>query len=380
MPEVESLPEPSATKHTPLSVDLDGTLIKSDSLVDSLLALVRARPAQLLSLPGAVLRGKAAFKAFVAARGALDVAHLAYNRAVLLYLREEYARGRALYLVTGADRRIAEPVAAHLGIFRGVLASDGAVNLTGRRKRDRLRAEFGGRYSYMGNDTPDLPLLAEAVEAMVANPSLRLRFGMRRCGIRPVRSFIDRRSLLRSLLRAMRPERWTLNLLVFLPLLLAHAASAGRLPAAVVAFFCFSFAASSAYIVDGLLQSEVDRRDTEKCARPFAAGDLSAAAGVSMATLLLFLAFAGARLLPFAFTGWLLFYLSAAVAGCWLLQRTALADALALACFAALRLAAGEAATGVRVSGWLTGASMLLFFLLVLAVRRAGAKHAIEDV
>ena len=59
-------------------------------------------------------------------------------------------------------------------------ASDGAVNLTGTRKLDRLRSQFGdGAFDYIGNDTPDLPLLAHATEPMVANPSLRLRLKLR---------------------------------------------------------------------------------------------------------------------------------------------------------------------------------------------------------
>ena len=76
-------PEPAAALR-PLCVDLDGSLVKSDTLVDSLLALVRTHPALAFSLPGKLFEGKAAFKAFVTASVTLDAAHLPYN-GVLRY-------------------------------------------------------------------------------------------------------------------------------------------------------------------------------------------------------------------------------------------------------------------------------------------------------
>ena len=158
MSQVVSLPEaPAATALRPLCVDLDGTLVKSDTLVDSLLVLARTHPAGLFALPWRLLHGKAALKEFVTSRVSLDVAHLPYNRTLLQFLHEERACGRALYLVTGADVRLAERVATHLGIFTGVLGSDGSINLTGTRKLDRVRSQFGGEYGYIGNDTPDCP-------------------------------------------------------------------------------------------------------------------------------------------------------------------------------------------------------------------------------
>jgi len=107
----------------PLCVDLDGTLVKSDTLVDSLLVQARTHPALLFKLPGRALRGKAAFKAFVTDSVQLDVAHLPYNRPLLKYLQQQRAQGRAIFLATGADVRLANRVAAHLGIFTGVLGS-----------------------------------------------------------------------------------------------------------------------------------------------------------------------------------------------------------------------------------------------------------------
>ena len=289
-----SPPVPASHTFCPLCVDLDGTLVKSDTLVDSLLVLARTHPAMLLTLPGRLLHGKAAFKEFVTSHVSLDVAHLPYNRTLLQYLHEERARGRALYLVTGADVRLAERVAAHLGIFTGVLGSDGQVNLTGTHKLDRVRSQFGGgEYGYIGNDTPDLPMLAHAAEIMVANPSLRLRLRMRLRGIRPARIFDEGAGSFSTAFRAMRVHQWAKNLLIFLPLLLAHphVGFASSLLSALLAFFCFGLTASSAYIINDLFDIEADRHHPRKLARPFAAGDLPPVAGVCMVAVFLFLAF-----------------------------------------------------------------------------------------
>ena len=75
---------------------------------------------------------------------------------------------------------------------RMVIASDGKINLTGDNKLHRLRSSLSEPFSYIGNATPDLPLLAESVEPMVANPSTVLRAKMRARGLQPVRAFDER--------------------------------------------------------------------------------------------------------------------------------------------------------------------------------------------
>ena len=372
MSQAVSPPEAAVATLRPLCVDLDGSLIKSDTLIDSFLALVRTRPALLFALPGRLLDGKAAFKAFITEHIPLDVAHLPYNRKLVQFLHEEKARGRAIYLVTGADAGLAQRVAAHFGIFTGVLASDGQVNLTGTRKLDRLRGQLGnGAYDYIGNDAPDLPLLAHATEPMVANPSLRLRLRLRMRGIRPARTFTERARPLWSVLIALRPHQWAKNLLIFLPLLLAHVIAVRRLMDAWLAFCCFSLTASSAYIINDLLDIESDRHHAQKRERPFATGDLPAFAGIGIVALSLLLALSGARLLPVGFYGWLLLYLGTTLAYSWYLKRIALVDVLVLSGLYTLRLLAGSAATDSHISPWLAGFSIFLFFSLAIVKRFA---------
>ena len=372
MPQVISQPKSTDVTLRPLCVDLDGTLVKSDTLVDSLLALMRTHPAAAFKLPFHLLRGKAAFKAFVTESISLDVAHLPYNLKVLEFLRVQHSQGRDLYLATGADLTLARRVADHLGIFRDVLGSDGTTNLTGDRKLAGLSSRLGrDDFDYIGNATPDLPLLAQAKEPMLANPSLALRIRLRSRGIRPVREFHERGNAAISMLRAMRPHQWAKNLLVFLPLLLSHSVGIDRLRTAWIAFCCFSFTASATYIVNDLLDIESDRCHPHKRLRPFAAGNLSPFTGIGMFVVLLLLALGCALLLPLTFLGWLLLYLGMTLAYSTYLKRIPLVDVLVLSGLYTLRLLAGSTATGSHISHWLGGFSVFLFFSLAIAKRFA---------
>jgi 4-hydroxybenzoate polyprenyltransferase len=365
-------PEPAARTLRPLCVDLDGTLVKSDTLVDSLLALLRTEPELVFKLPGRLLHGKAAFKAFVTESVSLDAAHLPYNGTVLEFLHHEYTRGRAIFLATGADVHLARRVADHLGIFADVLGSDGATNLTGSNKLDSLQRRLdSAAFDYIGNDTPDLPLLANATKAMVANPTLRLRLRLKARGIRPVHAFVERKPALLSVLKSVRLHQWAKNLLIFVPLFCSHALTAGKLLTALAAFCCFSLSASSAYIVNDLLDIEADRRHPRKRQRPFAAGDLSAFGGIAIAVIFLLAGMTGAYLLPGRFFNWLLIYLIATVVYSLYLKRIALVDVLVLSGLYILRLQAGSAVTQTPISHWLAGFSMFLFLSLSIAKRFA---------
>ena len=356
----------------PLCVDLDGTLVKSDTLVDSLLILLRKRPLLLVRAMLRITQGKAAVKKYVSRAVVLDVGGLPYNRKVLRYLEEEHSKGRALYLVTGADAHLAIRVAEHLRIFAGVLASDGETNLTGSRKLAGLRAHFGSAvYDYIGNDTPDIPLLAESGRPMVANPSYRLRLRMRARGIEPTREFEERMGVFASILKVMRPHQWTKNLLMFLPLLLAPNVRFRGVLSEIFAFACFCLAASATYMINDLLDIEVDRGHSQKNFRPFASGDLPAVTGFCLIAVFLILAFVGARFLPVRFLAWLAIYVVMALAYSLFLKRVAIVDVLMVSGLYLTRIEAGGAATRTLLSNWMVGFSIFMFLALAFVKRFA---------
>ena len=377
----------------PLCVDLDGTLVKSDTLVDSVLALARQKPAEIVRIPSWIAQGKAQFKKHVTSAVTLDVEHLPYNRPLLEWLRAQHGAGRAIFLATAADRRLAERVADYLGIFAGVLASDGQTNLAGKNKLEAFREHFGERFCYIGNARPDVPVLCACESPMTANPHEALTTGLRRAGKVPAANFEDRSPAVKSWLRAIRLHQWAKNTLIFVPLLLAHAWSVPTVAGGLVAFLSFGLCASATYIVNDLLDIEADRRHPRKRRRPFAAGDLSAIAGVGAVVLMMAAAFALALLvprvilalpgrhgvlLPYKFLEWLLLYTVTTLTYSLYLKRTLLLDVFVLSGLYTVRILAGSAATTVPISEWL-GAFSVFFFLSLAFVKRFSELESLRE-
>jgi 4-hydroxybenzoate polyprenyltransferase len=367
------LPEPPANakpvdSSRPLCVDLDGTLIKSDTLFDATCQFLRRQPLQIWRLPLWLAGGRARLKQEVARHAPLDATRLPYNTEVLSYLKEQRRLGRPLYLATGADGPLAERVAAHLGLFDGVLASDGTTNLTSGNKLASLKDHFG-EFDYMGNSRADLPLLEHAHEALLANPTRGLRLAIQMRKIPVTQIFMDKRPLPRTLVKAIRLHQWAKNILVVLPLLLSHHLRPESIAAAIAAFFCFSFMASANYLVNDLLDIESDRRHSSKRFRPFAAGDLSVSGGVLLSLLLVAASMALLPLLPHSFALWLGVYIVSTGAYSFYLKRIALVDVLMLSGLYTLRMMAGGAATGTEISHWLASFSSFLFLSLAMVKR-----------
>jgi 4-hydroxybenzoate polyprenyltransferase len=368
-----------------LCVDLDGTLVKSDTLHDSALAVARHRPLELLKIPGWLAGGKASLKRHLAETVQLDIAHLPYNRELLQYLEQQRATGRPIYLATAADADTANRIADHLGLFTGVLASDGQTNLAGKNKLAAFQSQFGDNFSYIGNALPDLPLLQHSQEPMVANPTSGLRSALRKAGVTPVRAFDERVSPFKAWLKAIRLHQWAKNVLIFVPLLLAHVWAPGVIAATAVAFVSFGLCASATYIINDLLDLEADREHPRKRRRPFASGDLSALSGIVVVFLFFTASLTLALLVPHViaalspellhlikphyFLLWLGIYLVTTLAYSLRLKRSVLVDVIVLSGLYTIRIIAGSAASGIAVSTWL-GSFSIFFFLSLAFVKR----------
>lgn len=175
---------------------------------DTFLLAVRKDPLTLVRIPQWLAGGKANLKAHLTRAVALDVAELPFNRPLLDYLKAQHAMGRPIYLATGADSALAERVAAHLGVFAGVLASDGKKNLTGKNKLARFREFFpDGSFDYIGNAMADAELLAASVEPKLANPSYALRAILRSRRIPVLQRFTWRQFEPRLRLQSHRKHR-----------------------------------------------------------------------------------------------------------------------------------------------------------------------------
>lgn len=352
----------------PLCVDLDGTLVKSDTLFDGVFQFLRRHPLEFWRLPLWLAGGRARLKTEVAKGALLDVTRLPYNAGLLHFLQDQHRDGRLIYLATWADTPLAERVAEHLGIFNGVLGTDASTNLTSTRKLARLAEQFG-EFDYIGNSRADLPLLVNAGEAMVANPTRGLLAGLHYRKIAVTRTFVDRRPLGSTLFKAIRIHQWAKNLLILLPLMMSHKLSASGVGAAIAAFFCFSFVASANYLINDLLDMESDRRHPTKRLRPFASGDLQVTDGIALVFILIACAASLLPLLPMGFAFWLGVYIVSTMAYSIYFKSLAVVDVLMLSGLYTLRMLAGGAATGTDISPWLAGFSTFLFLSLAMLKR-----------
>jgi 4-hydroxybenzoate polyprenyltransferase len=356
----------------PLVVDLDGTLTPTDTLVESLVLLVRSNPVYLLLIPFWLLFGRAGFKQRVADRVLPDVEALPLRAGLVDYLRAQRATGRRLVLATAADGRIAHRVAARLGLFDEVLASEAGHNLKGTNKLAAIRARVGERFVYAGDTQADLPIWRAATAAIPVGVASSLRAKLVAESISVEREFPAEAAGWRDWLRALRVHQWLKNVLIFVPILTAFVFSdPARVQAAVFAFIAFSLMASATYIVNDLWDLDNDRRHPRKCQRPFAAARLPIGQGVAAAAGLLLAALVPALQLSPIFVALLLLYLLMTSAYSWVLKRYVLIDVVMLASLYTLRIVAGAAAAHVVVSVWLLAFSVFVFMSLALVKRCA---------
>ena len=240
----------------PLLVDLDGTLVKTDLLIETVFSLLRQHPRCLFLLPVWLMRGRAWFKHEVARRASLDVATLPWRSEFIEALRRQRTDGRSLVLATGSDMRIARQVAEHLKLFDLVLASDGITNLCGEAKREALVNHFGEKaFDYAADGGRADRAVWKSVRQAIA--------------VRPEPHGAANR------LKALRPQHWLKNLLVFAPLIAAHRFyDIALIEKSLLAFVAFGCCASGGYLFNDLIDLEADRHHPQKRFRPLAAGDL----------------------------------------------------------------------------------------------------------
>ena len=368
----------SEAQSTPLCVDLDGTLIHSDLLLESFLLLIKQNPLFLFLVPLWLLGGKARLKAEIASRVQLNGAALPYSEQFLDWLKAQKAQGREIWLCTASDQRMAQAVAQHVGLFDGVLASDGQTNLSGSNKAQQLVQRFGERgFDYCGNERVDLKVWQHARSAIVINAKPGLEASARAC-TQVEAVFLPPKSGLRVALKALRVHQWAKNALIFVPLAAAHRLQdTPTLVAGLVAFAAFSLCASSVYLLNDMLDLEADRQHPRKCKRPFAAGTLSLLFGLVAAPALLLISLALALTLPLKFLAVLGAYYLVTLAYSFGLKRLVMIDVLTLAGLYTVRIVAGAAATDIPLSFWLLLFAIFIFLSLAI-VKRYAELHAMR--
>jgi 4-hydroxybenzoate polyprenyltransferase/phosphoserine phosphatase len=353
----------------PLAVDLDGTLIATDLLWESLFLLLRKNPLFLFLVPVWLAKGgPARLKLEIAARVDIDATVLPYRQVVLERIRQERGAGRKIVLATGTPRKFAEAVAAHLGIFDAVIATEGRHNVTADRKRAVLLEAYGdGSFDYVGNSRHDLKVFDAAREAIVVAPD---RHAARWQAAHGCELLATPRPTWRTVAKMLRAHQWLKNSLIVVPVVLAHEyLDVHMLWACLLAFISFSASASAVYIVNDFFDLTLDRRHATKRNRPFASGLLPMKFGLGSVVVLLAVAASAAAFLPPLFWIALGAYLIGTTAYSLAVKRMLLIDVLALAGLYTTRIVAGAAATETDVSFWLLAFSIFFFLSLALVKR-----------
>ncbi|MBB6252872.1 UbiA family prenyltransferase [Nitrospirillum iridis] len=364
-----SAPLAGNTTEVPLVVDIDGTLIRSDLIIENFFTILANRPIAAIGVWRLPLRSKAWLKDYLADKADLDVATIPLNQPIVDFILQERAKGRAIYLASASNYRLVEALARHLGFIDGVFGSDESVNLSGEAKAERLCHQFGERgFDYIGNDWVDFPVWRRCRIAIATNASRRLVLRLK--AERPdAVELPGARTGFKIYLKAMRIHQWLKNLLLFVPLLASHDLTVRSISDSLLAALAYGLAASSAYLLNDLLDLPNDRAHPTKRNRPLASGRLPLAQGALLVPLLLGVATACALVVSTGFLVILALYYLITLAYSLQLKRYMLIDVLTLAGLYTLRILAGSAAAERPSSAWLLGFSVFVFLCLALIKR-----------
>jgi 4-hydroxybenzoate polyprenyltransferase/phosphoserine phosphatase len=353
-----------------LCVDLDGTLLKTDTLFECFFKALKSRPSILLGLPLWLARGRHRLKqAFTQHSRGFDLVGCPRNPEVEDLIAEAKAAGKKVELVTAADHTLVGYDPALCGMFDAIIGSSEHINLKAEAKAEFLRMRHPYGFAYVGNSAADLPVWRAAAERFAVNlpPSVRRRAA--REGI-DLAELTEPRRVLPALLKSMRLHQWLKNLLLLVPLvLIAPRAGSADILIFLSGLLLFGLLTSGTYLVNDIMDVEVDRRHPRKLRRPIASGDLPLPLAAAAACGLIGMAAAGAVLLSAPFAVTLLAYLVLTLAYSFRLKLIPLVDVLVIASLFTLRIVAGMVLVGQPPSEWLLMFSIFFFFSLALMKR-----------
>ncbi len=361
----------TSTDNTPLCVDLDGTLVHSDTLFEGTLCCLKAKPWSIFKLVTWARNSRALFKERVAQTCPVEPEHLPYNPKVLEFMLAQKERGRKLVLATGSDRLTAQKVASHLDCFDEVVASNGQHNMSGTNKRLTLEERFGEKgFDYVGNSRADLAVWRGCRKAYVVRPEPGVERQIQTESLDYEVLDPGPQDLGRLALKAMRPWQWAKNLLAAVPVVLAHRVDdPGAWMGVALTVMAFCLCSSSVYLANDLWDLAADRHHPSKQRRPLTSGDLPLMIGLGLIPMLALVGLAMAVLAAWEVLWLLLLYLVLTSAYSIKLKEVPLLDILVLAGLYTVRILAGGPAAGVAISFWLLIFSTFFFLSLAFLKR-----------
>ena len=354
----------------PLCVDLDGTLISTDTLSENTIGLIKKNPFYILLLPLWLAKGKSYLKDAIAKRSPLNPALLPYNQEIINFIKQQ-PKSRTIILASGTNERIATAVANHTKLFSQVFASSINHNGTGTEKANTLIHNYGDKkFDYIGNSFEDLPVWRHARYGHIVSRSTNL-INQARQEATIKKIFTAPPISYKTWLKQLRIHQWTKNILLFIPLITAHKIfEPNALAPTIIGFLSFCAMASTIYIMNDAFDLSADRQHLTKKNRPLASGKISLVKALQVASGLLITSYLLAIVfLTPSFIFWLSIYAVANIIYSLWLKKIIIIDVILLASLYTLRIIAGSTAANITTSTWLFMFALFIFLSLALIKR-----------
>ena len=351
----------------PLVVDLDGTLLLSDTLLESLIFVLFHRPSLIPAVLLNLFKGKSSLKDLLTSNISINISRMPKRKEVEDLISEAKNDGRVVVLATASHEIVAKQLSES---FDEIFATNKDINLKGTAKSEVLVNQFGSRgFDYVGDALPDKQVWNNCHTAyLVGKASTHPSWGK---GAAEIQLLPSSRNITTELFRELRPHQWVKNILIFFPLIAAGLiTNFHALSTVFLAFVAFCAIASATYIINDLADLENDRNHISKKNRPIASGNLSILSSLVASVVLVALAVGLVVFLnSIGFTSTLMIYAVLTVLYSMKLKKIAIVDAVTLGILYTLRIVAGATVLGLPATFWLLTFSLLFFFSLALMKR-----------
>ena len=356
-----------------LSVNLDGTLIKSDLLWETFWSSFSKDSLIPLKALIVLIKGRAYLKNFLYINSTLDISSLPYNNEVIEYIILHRAKGWRIALITSNNQKLADDISQHLNLFDEVYGSKINKNLEVSAKANFQEQIFGSKkFNYVGNSYSDLETWKISNKAITFNAGKSLRRKCEKINLNHFHLINNKPSnFFNSFFKEIRPNQWVKNILVFVPMIAAQDFDVQSIVNSFLALVAFCFTASSIYVFNDLLDINADRNHPKKCKRPFASGELPFSSGSFGGLILLILGLTIGLIVGTSFLNVLLIYFFITLSYSLFFKRRELIDIFILSALYTIRIIAGSFATNLDISFWLLAFSIFIFLSLASVKREA---------
>jgi 4-hydroxybenzoate polyprenyltransferase len=363
----------------PLVVGLNGALLKVDTIYESFLAALLAKPGEALWSLIALRSGIAALKHRLSGIARLNAELLPVHEELLAYLKQEASAGREIHLAAGADRAIGEEVARRFSIFATVQSTGLHGDLKKPESARRLKELFVDGFVYAGDSRADFPVWQSAAAAVVVSENASLKKAVQSAGIPIERAFDEPRAGIKDWIRAFRLHQWTKSAIVLVPVLLGwRDLTFASIVNTLIMISLLCPVVSLTYLVNDMADLPSDRKHWSKRHRPFAHGTIPVRDGMLLAGIgLPVLCGAGLLIAPLAGLC-LLSYVVVTLGYSFSWKRIPVFDTFIIALLFTIRVLMGTAAAKLVPSPWLLTFSMFFFFSMAMAKRHSEILRAAQ--